>query len=118
MLIRVDLGGWVRGTRPTAKQNGSKSGCDRCMSLQNGRKNMFKKLVTGGIALAVALSANLTTAFAEDGLYIPILSYRTGPFAGGGVPTANGFASVEFEGQLIVRSLHSFGSSIHATKLF
>ena len=53
---------------------------------------MFKKLVTGGIALAVALSANLTTAFAEDGLYIPILSYRTGPFAGGGVPTANGFA--------------------------
>ena len=53
---------------------------------------MFKKLFTGGIAMAVALSANLTTAFAEDGLYIPILSYRTGPFAGGGVPTANGFA--------------------------
>ena len=53
---------------------------------------MFKKLFTGGIATAVALSANLTTAFAEDGLFIPILSYRTGPFAGGGVPTANGFA--------------------------
>ena len=62
LLIGVDLGGWVRGTRPTAKQSSSKSGCDRCMSLQNGRKNMFLRNLSPVIALAVAGDANLTTA--------------------------------------------------------
>ncbi len=53
---------------------------------------MFKKIVTGAVALAVASTLQVSGAAAEDSLYVPSLSYRTGPFAGGGVPVANGFA--------------------------
>ncbi len=53
---------------------------------------MFKKLVLGAAALAMAGSIQITTASAEDTLFVPSLSYRTGPFAGGGTPVANGFA--------------------------
>lgn len=53
---------------------------------------MFKKLVLGAAALGMAASMQVTTATAEDSIYIPSLSYRTGPFAGGGTPFANGFA--------------------------
>ncbi|MEM7215459.1 MAG: ABC transporter substrate-binding protein [Pseudomonadota bacterium] len=54
---------------------------------------MLKKLVLGAAALAVAGSMiHVPTASAEDTLYVPSLSYRTGPFAGGGIPFANGFA--------------------------
>lgn len=53
---------------------------------------MLKKLILGAAALAVAGSMPVTTASAEDTLYVPSLSYRTGPFAGGGIPFANGFA--------------------------
>lgn len=54
----------------------------------------MRKILAIGTALAclggVALSS--VPAAAEDTLYIPSLSYRTGPFAGGGIPNANGFA--------------------------
>ncbi|MEL7236663.1 MAG: ABC transporter substrate-binding protein, partial [Chloroflexota bacterium] len=54
---------------------------------------MLKKLVMGAAAFAVAGSMYSTTpVYAEDTLYIPSLSYRTGPFAGAGTPIANGYA--------------------------
>lgn len=53
---------------------------------------MFKKLMAGGLSAAIAVTASLSMAQAEDTLYIPSLSYRTGPFAAGGVPIGNGFA--------------------------
>lgn len=54
----------------------------------------LKKFVLGALGAAV-LAAPFTApapAFAEDTLYLPKLVYRTGPFAPGGVPTANGAA--------------------------
>src|SRR5579863_1198614 len=50
---------------------------------------MNKKIVLRGLgcALAFALAA---PAFAEDSIYIPLLTYRTGPFAGSGIPIADG----------------------------
>ena len=51
---------------------------------------MFNKLVKGTVAVALATTLQVTVAGA-DSLYIPSLSYRTGPFAGGGIPIANGF---------------------------
>lgn len=51
----------------------------------------LKSLVLGVAATAIAVTGTLVTAHAEE-LYVPSLSYRTGPFAGGGIPFANGFA--------------------------
>ncbi len=53
---------------------------------------MFKKLATGAVIAATALTMQMGSASAEDTLYVPSLSYRTGPFAGNGIPIANGFA--------------------------
>ena len=54
---------------------------------------MLKNMIIGAASLAVAGSVFASTpSFAEDTLYIPSLSYRTGPFAGAGTPIANGFA--------------------------
>ncbi len=54
---------------------------------------MLNKLIAGAVTGAVMATAALTTAaVAEESLYLPSLSYRTGPFAGGGVPIANGYA--------------------------
>ena len=52
---------------------------------------MFRKLISGALTVAVVAGASISAAQAEDTLYIPSLSYRTGPFAGGGTPFANGF---------------------------
>jgi branched-chain amino acid transport system substrate-binding protein len=46
--------------------------------------------------LGVAVTATLgvgalaTPAVAQEGIYVPLLTYRTGPFAGSGTPIANG----------------------------
>ena len=40
-----------------------------------------------GMIAATALS---TVAAAQDSIYVPLLSYRTGPFGGSGVPIADG----------------------------
>ncbi len=37
-----------------------------------------------------AVPAAVATAQAADGLYVPFFTYRTGPFAGSGIPIANG----------------------------
>ncbi len=42
---------------------------------------------TAGVALALAFAA---PAFAEDSIYVPLFTYRTGPFAGSGTPVADG----------------------------
>ncbi len=53
---------------------------------------MFKKLATGATILAMAATLQVTSVNAEESLFVPSLSYRTGPFAGNGIPIANGFA--------------------------
>jgi branched-chain amino acid transport system substrate-binding protein len=42
-----------------------------------------------GLAIAAMMPAALATAQAENGLYVPLFTYRTGPFAGSGTPYAN-----------------------------
>jgi branched-chain amino acid transport system substrate-binding protein len=53
---------------------------------------MFKKIILGAAMVAMVSGAQMTSANAEESLFVPSLSYRTGPFAGGGIPNANGFA--------------------------
>jgi branched-chain amino acid transport system substrate-binding protein len=42
-------------------------------------------LVIGAVAFAAA-----PAVFAEDAIYVPLFTYRTGPFAGSGIPVADG----------------------------
>ena len=42
-------------------------------------------LLAGALALGGA-----APALAEDSVYVPLLTYRTGPFAGSGIPIADG----------------------------
>jgi branched-chain amino acid transport system substrate-binding protein len=44
----------------------------------------------GALMTAVGLLAPMPGAQAEDSIYIPLLTYRTGPFSGSGTPIANG----------------------------
>ncbi len=44
------------------------------------------------VAGTTALGGFLTTAHAEDGIYVPLLTYRTGAFADSGTPIANGMS--------------------------
>lgn len=49
------------------------------------------------LALGVALAASagfgvVPAAQAQEGIYVPLFSYRTGPFAGSGIPIANGMS--------------------------
>jgi len=51
----------------------------------------MKHLLGVALASAVALSVQEAPAVAEDGtLFMPLLTYRTGPFAGSGIHIANG----------------------------
>jgi branched-chain amino acid transport system substrate-binding protein len=43
-----------------------------------------------GTAAAVLLGASVLPAQAEDSIYVPLLTYRTGAFAGSGIPIADG----------------------------
>jgi branched-chain amino acid transport system substrate-binding protein len=53
----------------------------------------LKSLVLGAaVASLVGSSALVSQAVAQDTIYIPLLSYRTGPFAGSGLPIANGMS--------------------------
>ncbi|MBY0611263.1 MAG: ABC transporter substrate-binding protein [Beijerinckiaceae bacterium] len=47
------------------------------------------KSLTAGVALAAGLGA-AAPAFAADEIFVPLFTYRTGPFAGSGVPIADG----------------------------
>ena len=52
---------------------------------------LLRKLALGVAAAAMVAGAVATSkAQAEDSIYIPLLTYRTGPFAGSGTPIANG----------------------------
>jgi branched-chain amino acid transport system substrate-binding protein len=43
-----------------------------------------------GLAVVTAAGAAAVTAQAADGIFVPLFTYRTGPFAGSGIPVANG----------------------------
>ena len=43
-----------------------------------------------GVAIVTTLSAAVATAQAEDGIYVPLMSYRTGPYSGAGAAIFNG----------------------------
>ena len=45
-----------------------------------------------GLAVVMAAPAAVTTAQAANGIFVPLFTYRTGPFAGSGIPIANGMA--------------------------
>src|SRR5271169_1393037 len=45
-----------------------------------------------GLALLTAAPAAVATAQAEDGIYIPLMSYRTGPYSGAGAAIFNGMS--------------------------
>ena len=51
---------------------------------------MALKHLVLGLAIAATLPTALETVQAADGLYVPLFTYRTGPFAGSGIPYANG----------------------------
>src|SRR5271169_3161783 len=53
---------------------------------------MRLKLLALGLAVVTAVPAAVATAQAEDGIYVPLFSYRTGPYAGSGIPIANGMS--------------------------
>jgi len=51
----------------------------------------LQHLLAGGtVALTLAITAPTGPALGEDTLYVPLLTYRTGPFAGSGIPIADG----------------------------
>ena len=52
---------------------------------------LHRVLLGTALAAATLLTVPLT-ASAADGIYVPLLSYRTGPFAGSGTPIVNGMA--------------------------
>src|SRR3984885_14252046 len=52
------------------------------------KTDMLLKGAIGALALTLALPA--APAQAEDSVYVPLFTYRTGPFAGSGTPIANG----------------------------
>src|SRR5205807_10194816 len=53
---------------------------------------MRAKQIVLGVAVAATLgvSALATGAEAQEGIYVPLFTYRTGPFANSGIPIANG----------------------------
>jgi branched-chain amino acid transport system substrate-binding protein len=54
---------------------------------------MHRKHLAVGTALAVTLGATAaTTAASAADIYVPLFTYRTGPFSGSGIPIANGMA--------------------------
>ena len=50
------------------------------------------KLLALSLALVTAVPAAVTAAQAEDGIYIPLMSYRTGPYSGAGIAIFNGIS--------------------------
>jgi branched-chain amino acid transport system substrate-binding protein len=53
---------------------------------------MRLKLLALSLAATMAAPVAFTAAQAEDGIYLPLFTYRTGAFAGSGIPIANGMA--------------------------
>jgi len=53
---------------------------------------MRLKLLALSLAFVTAVPAAITAAQAEDGIYIPLMSYRTGPYSGAGIAIFNGIS--------------------------
>ncbi len=53
---------------------------------------MRVKLFALGLAVVTAVPAAVTASQAEDGIYIPLMSYRTGPYSGAGIAIFNGIS--------------------------
>ncbi len=43
-----------------------------------------------GLAVVMAVPTAITNAQAANGIFVPLFTYRTGPFSGSGIPVANG----------------------------
>ncbi|MEE9334106.1 MAG: ABC transporter substrate-binding protein [Granulosicoccaceae bacterium] len=56
------------------------------------RTNILSKALIPSLAAVVGLATLAPMAHAEDTMYMPSMSYRTGPYAGGGTPFADGYA--------------------------
>ena len=52
----------------------------------------YPMLLGAAAVVAAGLSLAPAPASAADGIYVPLFSYRTGPFAGSGTPIVNGMA--------------------------
>lgn len=52
----------------------------------------LKSLLIGAAVATGMVTGVQTTVQAEDSVYVPLLTYRTGPFAGSGIPIANGMS--------------------------
>src|SRR3974390_3170633 len=50
------------------------------------------RVLLGSAFVAATLLAAPLTSSAADGIYVPLFSYRTGPFAASGTPIVNGMA--------------------------
>ena len=46
--------------------------------------------LAAGAALCFGMLGEVGAAFAEDQIYVPLFTYRTGPFSGSGIPVADG----------------------------
>jgi branched-chain amino acid transport system substrate-binding protein len=51
---------------------------------------MRAKHIVLGLALSVTTTVSGPPAQAQDSIYVPLFTYRTGPFAGSGIPIADG----------------------------
>ena len=51
---------------------------------------MHLKHLALGLAVVTAAPVAVTTAQADNGIFVPLFTYRTGPFSGSGIPVANG----------------------------
>ena len=50
----------------------------------------LKKALLGLVATTALVMPALTSAQAQDSVFVPLFTYRTGPYAGSGTPIANG----------------------------
>jgi branched-chain amino acid transport system substrate-binding protein len=55
-----------------------------------GNKRMSLRKLSLGAAVAALIGATALPALAQDSVYVPLFTYRTGSFAGSGIPIADG----------------------------
>ena len=66
------------------------NGVTRNKGVEETLMNLRKLALTASAVAVVAGSVATSAAVAQDALYVPLLTYRTGAFAGSGIPIANG----------------------------
>jgi len=59
---------------------------------KQGETAMRLKHFALGLAVVTAALTAVTMAQAEDGIFVPLFTYRTGPYSGSGIPVANGLS--------------------------